>query len=108
MVFPNAGAGAAASRANSTKRQWRARSCWPCWRYAACRSPAIRGRFGTLTGIFLVGYAIARIVGEFFRQPDAFLGFLFAGATMGQLLSLPMIVAGAWLIARAQPAPQPA
>jgi len=74
----------------------------------ACRSPAIRGRFGTLTGIFLVGYGIARIVGEFFRQPDAFLGFLFAGATMGQLLSLPMIVAGAWLIARAQPAAQPA
>ena len=74
----------------------------------ACRSPAIRARFGTLTGTFLVGYGIARIVGEFFRQPDAFLGFLFAGATMGQLLSLPMILAGAWLIARAQPVPQPA
>ncbi len=74
----------------------------------ACRNPAIRARFGTLTGIFLVGYGIARIIGEFFRQPDAFLGFLFAGATMGQLLSLPMILAGAWLIARAQPAPQPA
>jgi len=74
----------------------------------ACRSPAIRARFGTLTGIFLVGYGVARIAGEFFRQPDAFLGFLFAGATMGQLLSVPMVVAGAWLIARAQPAPQPA
>ena len=68
-----------------------------------CRSPAVRARFGTLTGVFLVGYGIARIIGEFFRQPDAFLGFLFAGATMGQLLSLPMILAGAWLIARAQP-----
>ena len=74
----------------------------------ACRSPAIRARFGTLTGIFLVGYGVARIVGELFRQPDAFLGFLFAGATMGQLLSLPMILAGVWLIARAQPAAQPA
>jgi len=73
-----------------------------------CRSPAIRARFGTLTGIFLVGYGIARIVGEFFRQPDAFLNYLIGGATMGQLLSLPMILAGAWLIARAQPAPQPA
>ena len=40
-----------------------------------------------LTGVFLVGYAMARIIGEFFRQPDAFLGFLFGGATMGQLLS---------------------
>jgi len=70
-----------------------------------CRNPAVRARFGTLTGVFLVGYGIARIIGEFFRQPDAFLGFLFAGATMGQLLSLPMILAGAWLVARAQPAP---
>ncbi len=69
----------------------------------ACRVPAIRTRFGTLTGIFLVGYGVARIIGEFFREPDAFLGFLFAGATMGQLLSLPMILAGTWLIARAQP-----
>ena len=68
-----------------------------------CRSPAIRARFGTLTGVFLVGYGVARIIGEFFRQPDAFLGFLPGGITMGQLLSLPMIAAGAWLIARARP-----
>lgn len=74
----------------------------------ACRDPGIRSRFGTLTGIFLVGYGLVRIVGELFRQPDAFLGFLFAGATMGQLLSVPMIVAGSWLIARARPAPLPA
>ena len=58
------------------------------------RSEVIRARFGTLTGVFLVGYAIARIIGEFFRQPDPFLGFLFAGATMGQLLSVPMLLAG--------------
>ena len=64
------------------------------------RRQAIRARFGTLTGVFLCGYAIARIIGEFFRQPDAFLGFLFAGATMGQLLSLPMLAAGLWLLLR--------
>ena len=63
----------------------------------------MRARFGALTGYFLVGYAIARIIGEFFRQPDAFLGFLFAGATMGQLLSLPMLIAGLVLIVRAAP-----
>ena len=63
---------------------------------------SIRARFGMLTGIFLVGYACARIIGEFFRQPDAFLGFLYAGATMGQLLSLPMLLAGLWLIFRAR------
>jgi phosphatidylglycerol:prolipoprotein diacylglycerol transferase len=55
-----------------------------------------------LTGIFLMGYGVARSVGEFFREPDAFLGFLWAGATMGQLLSIPMILAGAALLAYAQ------
>lgn len=67
------------------------------------RSQAIRARLGALTGIFLCGYAVARIIGEFFRQPDAFLGFLFAGATMGQLLSVPMLIAGIVLITRSQP-----
>jgi phosphatidylglycerol:prolipoprotein diacylglycerol transferase len=47
-----------------------------------------------LTGIFLMGYGVARIIGEFFREPDPFLGYLWEGATIGQLLSLPMIVAG--------------
>jgi phosphatidylglycerol---prolipoprotein diacylglyceryl transferase len=71
------------------------------------RSEKIRARTGTLTGVFFIGYAIARIVGEMFRQPDAFLGFLFAGITMGQLLSVPMALFGAWLIWRA-PRPKPA
>jgi phosphatidylglycerol:prolipoprotein diacylglycerol transferase len=60
----------------------------------------VRARAGMLTGVFLTGYGLARIVGEFFREPDAFLGFLFAGATMGQLLSVPMVLAGIWLIRR--------
>jgi phosphatidylglycerol:prolipoprotein diacylglycerol transferase len=66
------------------------------------RSEAVRARFGMLTGVFLTGYAIARIIAEFFREPDAFLGFLYAGATMGQLLSLPMLLAGLWLLAQAR------
>ena len=53
-----------------------------------------------LSGVFLGGYGVARLIGEFFRQPDAHLGFLFAGATMGQLLSLPMVAVGAWLVLR--------
>ncbi len=64
------------------------------------RSEWVRARPGILSGSFLAGYGMARITGEFFRQPDAHLGFLFAGATMGQLLSLPMILIGAWLILR--------
>ncbi len=66
------------------------------------RREAVRARFGMLTGIFLMGYGVARCFGEFFREPDAFLGFLWAGATMGQLLSIPMILAGAGLCAYSQ------
>jgi phosphatidylglycerol:prolipoprotein diacylglycerol transferase len=62
--------------------------------FALSRRARIRARFGLLTGIFLIGYAIARIIGEFFRQPDPFLNFLFGGATMGQLLSVPMLLLG--------------
>ena len=67
--------------------------------FALSRREAIRARFGVLTGAFLIGYGVARIIGEFFRQPDAFLGFLYAGATMGQLLSVPMVLAGAGFVA---------
>jgi phosphatidylglycerol:prolipoprotein diacylglycerol transferase len=66
------------------------------------RSERVRARPGVLSGSFLAGYGVARSIGEFFRQPDAHLGFLVAGATMGQLLSVPMILAGAWLILRAK------
>lgn len=69
------------------------------------RRESLRARFGCLTGIFLCGYGVARITGEFFREPDAFLGFLKFGTTMGQLLSIPMVIAGIILILRAKPTP---
>ena len=59
-------------------------------------------RGGALSGAFLVGYALARLAAEFFRQPDANLGFLLGGATMGQLLSLPMLLVGLGLLAWAR------
>jgi phosphatidylglycerol:prolipoprotein diacylglycerol transferase len=49
-------------------------------------------------GVFLVGYAVARIFCEQFRQPDPQLGFLFGPITMGMLLSSVMLVAGGWWI----------
>ena len=52
------------------------------------RPPGSEGRLG---GAFLIGYGIARSIGELFREPDVQLGFLAGGLTMGQLLSLPMI-----------------
>lgn len=64
------------------------------------RSDSVRARVGSLTGVFLIGYGVARIIGEFFREPDDFLGFLWFGATMGQLLSIPMVLVGLWLVLR--------
>jgi phosphatidylglycerol:prolipoprotein diacylglycerol transferase len=51
-------------------------------------------RPGLIIGSFAVGYSIARIFCEFFREPDVQLGFLWGGVTMGQLLSIPLALAG--------------
>jgi phosphatidylglycerol---prolipoprotein diacylglyceryl transferase len=51
-------------------------------------------RPGLIIGSFAVGYALTRTFCEFFREPDAQLGFLWGGATMGQLLSVPLFLAG--------------
>jgi len=66
------------------------------WRFTG-----IRHRPGALAGVFLAGYGLARMVGEVYRQPDAHLGFLWGGFTMGQLLSVPLVLAGAGLIVAA-------
>lgn len=68
------------------------------------RQEALRRRPGLLGGVFLAGYALARALAELFREPDAYIGFLWGGTTMGQLLSLPMLAAGAVLIWRARSA----
>jgi phosphatidylglycerol:prolipoprotein diacylglycerol transferase len=67
-------------------------------------------RPGLILGSFIAIYALARIAGEFFREPDPQLGFLWGGLTMGMLLSVPMIIAGLILIVLAwrRPAPEPA
>ncbi len=65
------------------------------------RKKALRARPGALFGLFLIGYGAARTLAELFREPDAHLGFLPGGTTMGQWLSLPMIVVGSLLLWRA-------
>jgi phosphatidylglycerol:prolipoprotein diacylglycerol transferase len=66
---------------------------------------------GVETGIFLAGYAVARMSGELFRQPDAQLGFLFHigafGVTMGEVLSVPVLIAGVLIIVWARRNPVP-
>jgi phosphatidylglycerol:prolipoprotein diacylglycerol transferase len=71
---------------------------------------------GAIAGLFFIGYGAARFFVEFFRQPDAqfvtaenplglYLHFGGLGLTAGQLLSLPMIIVGLWVLSRARQAP---
>lgn len=54
---------------------------------------------GTFMGVFVMGYGIVRFLVEFVRVPDAQLGYLLGGViTMGQLLSLPLVIAGLALV----------
>ena len=64
-------------------------------RFGALKRP------GLVTGAFALGYGDARILSELFREPDAQLGFLWGGMTMGMLLCLPLIIAGFAFIAYA-------
>ena len=65
------------------------------WVYSARPRPTM-----AVSGLFLLGYGMFRFITEFFRQPDAHLGFIaFDWLTMGQLLSLPMILMGALFMA---------
>jgi phosphatidylglycerol:prolipoprotein diacylglycerol transferase len=54
---------------------------------------------GQVSAMFLLGYGVLRFITEFFREPDAFIGFLALGLTMGQYLCLAMIAGGAALLA---------
>jgi phosphatidylglycerol:prolipoprotein diacylglycerol transferase len=60
---------------------------------ALIRAGALK-RPGLIVGAFAVVYALARTSAEFFREPDAQLGFLWGGLTMGMLLSIPLFLAG--------------
>lgn len=57
-----------------------------------------RSKPGLISGLFLCGYAAARMLVENFREPDEQLGFFFGHITMGQLLSTPMVLIGVFLI----------
>ncbi len=71
------------------------------WFYSSRPRP-----IGAISGLFLAGYGVFRFVAEFFREPDDFLGLLAFSLSMGQWLSLPMIVTGiamlAWSYRRAR------
>ena len=55
-------------------------------------------RLGLASGVFLIGYGVFRSIVEFFREPDAHLGLYFSFISKGQILSIPMILAGIFII----------
>ena len=65
------------------------------WKNKWCRTHT-----GLIAGTFLLGYAIFRLIVEQYREPDAQLGFLWLGMTMGQWLSMPIVVLGFYLVGR--------
>ena len=68
------------------------------WWFSARKRPA-----GAVTGLFLLGYGVARFLVEFVRQPDAHLGLVALDwMTMGQLLSMPMILLGLYFMLRSR------
>lgn len=66
------------------------------WWFSSKRRPS-----GAVSGLFLIGYGVARFLVEFTREPDSFLGLLALGLSMGQWLSLPMVLVGAYMMVRA-------
>jgi phosphatidylglycerol:prolipoprotein diacylglycerol transferase len=66
------------------------------WLYSAKPRPV-----GSVGGLFLLGYGTFRFFVEYFREPDAHLDLNALGLSQGQMLCIPMILAGAALIAYA-------
>lgn len=66
-------------------------------------------RPGFVSGAFVAGYGLARVLVEFFREPDQQLGYLLGTGwlTMGMTLSMPMVLLGLWAMTTAKPAPAP-
>lgn len=67
------------------------------WIFASRQRPTM-----AISGLFLVGYGFFRFLVEFVRLPDAHIGYLMGGwLTMGHILTLPMLIAGSWMLWRA-------
>jgi phosphatidylglycerol:prolipoprotein diacylglycerol transferase len=70
--------------------------------FLAARKPKIRRTPGLLLGIFITGYGLSRFIIEFYREPDLQVGLILNYFSLGQILSLPMIIAGVLLIRHAR------
>ncbi len=66
--------------------------------FSLYRVAALRNRPGSIMGVFMAGYGVARFFVEFFREPDAHLQFIFGWMSYGQLYSIPLIIIGLSLL----------
>jgi phosphatidylglycerol:prolipoprotein diacylglycerol transferase len=64
--------------------------------YGALKHP------GRASGLFALGYGLSRIITEFFREPDAHVGYIQGWLTLGMIYSLPLLAIGTWLLWRAR------
>ncbi|HWL29925.1 MAG TPA: prolipoprotein diacylglyceryl transferase [Burkholderiaceae bacterium] len=95
MVFPQAGDGVARHPSQLYEMGLEGVALFALmWWFARKPRPT-----GQVSALFLMGYGVFRFLVEFTREPDYYLGLLAGGLSMGQLLSLPMILAGALIFA---------
>ena len=66
--------------------------------FLLARRDSIRNKPGILSGVFLIGYGISRIIVEFFREPDVQIGYIMYLFTMGQVLCGPRILGGLYVV----------
>jgi len=94
MVFPQAGDGLARHPSQLYQMGLEGISLFIIlWWYSSRQRP-----LGAVSGMFLVGYGVFRFLAEFAREPDHFLGVLSLGLSMGQWLSIPMILLGLTIV----------
>ncbi len=60
--------------------------------------PYVRNHHGVISSLFLIIYALSRISMEFFREPDRQIGFIAGNMTLGQILSLPFLISGIYIL----------
>ncbi|MFO1185146.1 MAG: prolipoprotein diacylglyceryl transferase [Bauldia sp.] len=101
MIFPNAGPPIPRHPSQLYEAALEGIALFLLMRFLAFGPPKALSRPGMISGAFAAFYALARIFVEQFREPDAQIGFLPGGLTMGMALSIPMLLLGLGLVARA-------
>ncbi len=99
MIFPQAGDGLARHPSQLYQMALEGIALFVLvWWFSAKPKPR-----GAVLGVFLAGYGLCRFIAELAREPDSFLGLLALGLSMGQWLSIPMILVGVFIAARSYP-----